>query len=109
MTNTTLFESVVVAIGVLMTSPSLAQANPATPIPVIESSAAQLCNAIDAHPTPGGVADAINAVDDAALDEVDWALVLITAVHHVCPQHDSLIMGSMESAAQDELCPKRTW
>ena len=28
---------------------------------------------------------------------MDGALVLITAIHHVCPQHEALMMGIMGS------------
>jgi hypothetical protein len=75
-------------------------------MPVIESSAAQLCGAIDGHPTPGGVIDGMGRLEGEGLDEMDQTLVLITAMHHVCPGHQPLIMGLMEPMAADELCSK---
>ena len=73
---------------------------------VIESSAAQLCAAIDGNPTDGGVFDGMASLQNRGLDETDGALVLITAVHHVCPQHEPLVMGTMSPLAAEELCNK---
>jgi hypothetical protein len=90
----------------VLTSSAVAQANPATPMPVIESSAAQLCGAINGNPTKDGVMDGMNSLDNRGLDQVDGALVLITAIHHVCPQHEALMMGIMGPMAAEELCSK---
>ena len=73
---------------------------------VIESSAAQLCGAINGNPTEGGVMDGMNSLDNRGLDPVDGALVLITAIHHVCPQHEALMMGIMGPMAAEEICSK---
>jgi hypothetical protein len=96
------------AIGVsaVLTSSAVAHANPATPMPVIESSAAQLCSAINGNPTEGGVIDGMSSLDNRGIDEIDGALALITAIHHVCPQHEALIMGVVNPIAAEELCSK---
>ena len=39
---------------------------------------------------------------------MDGALVLITAIHHVCPQHEALMMGVMDPIAAEEICNKPT-
>ena len=96
----------VIGASAVLTSSAVAQANPATPSTVIESSAAQLCEAINGNPTEGGVMDGMNSLDNRGLDQTDGALVLITAIHHVCPQHEALMMGIMGSAAAQELCSK---
>lgn len=96
----------VVGVGTLLTSSAVAQANPATPMPVIDSSAAQLCGAINDDPSDDGVLDGMNSLQDKGLDEMDGALVLITAIHHVCPQHEDLLMGVMNPIAAEELCAK---
>jgi hypothetical protein len=103
--KTVLRAAVIGAIAVL-TSSAVAQANPATPLTVIESAAAQLCGTITANPTEDGVMDGMNSLDNRGLDQVDGALVLITAIHHVCPQHEALMMGILGSAAAEELCRK---
>jgi hypothetical protein len=90
----------------ILTNSDVARANPATPMPVIESSAAQLCGAIDANPTEDGMFDGMANLEDKGLDEMDGALVLITAIHHVCPQHEALMMGVIDPIAADELCNK---
>lgn len=90
----------------VLTSSAVAQANPATPLTVIESSAAQLCGAINGNPIEGGVIDGINSLDNRGFDQMDATLVVITAIHHVCPQHEALIMRTMGSAAAEELCSK---
>ena len=76
------------------------------PPPVIESSAAQLCSAINGNPTESGVFEGMASLQNRGLDEMDGALVLITAVHHVCPQHEPLVMGTMSPLAAEELCDK---
>jgi hypothetical protein len=90
----------------VLTSSAVAQANPATPMPVIESSAAQLCGAINGNPTKDGVMDGMNSLDNRGLDQVDGALVLITAIHHVCPQHQALMMRVLDPIAAEEICNK---
>ena len=102
----TILCAAVIGASVVLTSSAVAQANPATPLTVIESSAAQLCGAINDNPTEGGVIDGMNSLDNRGLDQTDGALVLITAIHHVCPQHEALMMGIMGSAAAQELCSK---
>ena len=103
--KTVLYAAVIGASAVL-TSSAVAQANPATPLTVIESSAAQLCGAINGNPTEGGVMDGMNSLGNRGLDQMDGALVLITAIHHVCPQHEALMMGIVGSVAAEELCSK---
>ena len=74
----------------------------------IESSAAQLCEAINRNPTEDGVIAGMNSLDNNGLDAMDGALVLITALHHVCPQHQALMMRVMDPIAAEELCNKPT-
>jgi hypothetical protein len=92
----------------VLTSSAVAQANPATPMPMIESSAAQLCGAINGDPTKDGLIDGLNSLQNKGLDEQDGALVLITAIHHVCPQHETLMMGTVGSLAAEEVCSRRS-
>ncbi len=89
-----------------LTSPAVAQANPATPMPVIESAAVQLCDAINANPSEVGVVDGFDAMSGRGFDDVDGALVMITAIHHACPQHEELIVNVMDPIAAEELCTK---
>ena len=103
--NTFLYAAAIGASAVL-TSSAVAHANPATPLPVIESSATQLCGAINDNPSDDGVMDGMTSLQDKGLDEMDGALVLITAIHHVCPQHEELLMGIMDPIAAEELCAK---
>ena len=99
---------IVAAVGAaLLVGSPVAQADPKTPLSVIEASAAQLCAAIDADPTDNGVAAGIDALGTRGMDEMDNAMVLISAVHHVCPQHETLMMGLMDSAAAEEVCDRR--
>jgi hypothetical protein len=99
-----------VAIGAcaVLTTSAAAQANPATPMATIESSAAQLCAYVDDDPTENGVIDGMDSLQARSLDEIDGALVLITAIHHVCPQHEALVMNSMIPLAEEEICTERT-
>ena len=97
----------VIGASAVLSSSAVAQANPATPMPVIESSAGELCGSINGNPTPDGVIDGIISLEDRGFDEIDGALVLITAIHHVCPQHEALMMGVIEPAAAEDLCSKR--
>ncbi|MGA5466425.1 hypothetical protein [Mycobacterium sp. NPDC050041] len=93
------------AVAILAGS-TVAHANPATPMPVIESSAQQLCGAINADPTEDGVFAGMAGLDDGRLDDMDGALVLMTAVHHVCPQHEELMMSVIDPMAAEEICGK---
>ena len=103
MKNTVLYAAAIGASAVL-TASGAAHANPATPMPVIESSAAQLCGAIDRNPTEDGFIAGINSLDNNGLDATDGALVLITAIHHVCPQHQALMMRVMDPIAAEGIC-----
>jgi hypothetical protein len=96
----------VIGAGALLASSAVAQANPATPMSEIESSAAQLCGAINDNPTEQGVMDGMKRLDNRRLDDMDGALVLITALHHVCPRHEALIMRVVDPIAAEELCSK---
>jgi hypothetical protein len=53
------------------------------------------------------VIDGINRLEHRGLDDVDGALVLITAIHHVCPQHEELMMGVIDPIATEDLCGKQ--
>lgn len=106
MTTRILTITLIVATVLSMNSPA-AQANPATPVPVIEAAAGRLCGAIDANPTEGGVEDALNSVDVSGFDDMDVSLMLISAMHHVCPQHQELMWKVMGTAAEQELCTER--
>jgi hypothetical protein len=90
----------------ILVSSAVAHANPATPMSVIESSAANLCEAINGNPTKDGVFDGMNKLNNRGLDDLDGALVLMSAIHHVCPQHEALIMSVIDPIAADELCNK---
>jgi hypothetical protein len=92
----------------VLLSAAVAQANPATPMPVIEASAAQLCGAIKGNPTEGGVMDGLNSLQNRGLDDADGALILLTAIHHVCPQHEGLMMDILGPIAAEEVCTERT-
>lgn len=107
MKKAALYAAVVGATAVL-TGSAVAQANPATPMSTIESSAAQLCGAMNSNPTEDGVIAGVNSLENRGLDEVDGALVLITAMHHVCPQHQALMMRVMDPIAAKEICNKTT-
>ena len=107
MKKTVLYAAVIGASAVL-TGPAAAHANPTTPMPAIESSATQLCGAINRNPTEDGVIAGMNSLDNNGLDAMDGALVLITAIHHFCPQHEALMMGIMGPMAAEEICSKPT-
>lgn len=102
-----MFAALAVIGSAALVSTTPAQADPATPMPVIESSAAQLCRAVDADPTPSGVTDGLTGLRGRHLDEIDGALVIVTAVHHVCPQHEELFMSAMTSAVEGDICNRR--
>lgn len=106
MFNNTFLCAAVIGASAVLTSSAVAQANPATPMPVIESSATQLCGAINGNPSDDGVMDGMASLQDKGFDEMDGALVLITAIHHICPQHEELLMGIMDPIAAEELCAK---
>lgn len=103
----TILCAAVIGASAVLGSSVVAQANPATPMPVIESSAAQLCGAINGNPTADGVIDGMSGLENRGLDEMDGALVLITAIHHVCPQHEALMMDVVDPIAAEELCSKQ--
>lgn len=107
MIKKTVLHAAVIGAAAVLSSSAVATANPATPMPVIESSAAQLCGAINGNPTADGVMDGISSLEHRGLDEIDGALVLITAIHHVCPQHETLMMGVIEPIATEDLCGKQ--
>jgi hypothetical protein len=96
----------IIGASAVLTSSAVATANPATPMQTIDSSAAQLCGAINDRPTEAGVIAGFNSLENRGLDEVDGALVLITAIHHVCPQHQALMMRVIDPIAADEICNK---
>lgn len=105
MKRTVRYAAVLGASAVLVSS-AVAHANPSTPMQIIESSAAQLCGAINDNPTPDGVMDGVDGLSNRGFDDLDGALVLISAIHHVCPQHEALVMGMLEAVANEEACDK---
>ena len=107
MINKMVFCAAVIGFGAVLSGSAVAQANPATPMPMIESSAAQLCGTINGNPTADGVIDGINRLEHRGLDDIDGALVLVTAIHHVCPQHEELMMGVIDPIATKDLCSKQ--
>jgi hypothetical protein len=104
MTTKRIIGAAAIAATAVLVSASVAQANPATSMQAIESSAAQLCGAITNDPTDQGVLAGMDGLHTRGLDEMDGAMVLITAIHHVCPQHQGLLMGVMEPLTADEVC-----
>lgn len=102
----TITRAAIIGASAMLCCPGVAYANPATPMPEIESSASQLCSAINGNSTAGGVVDGLNGLAVRGLDEIDSALVLLTAVHHVCPQREELIMAAVNPVAAEELCTK---
>jgi hypothetical protein len=106
MIKNAILHAALIGASAVLASSAVAQANPGTPMPMIESSAAQLCAAINGNPTAGGVFDGMASLQNRGLDATDGALVLITAVHHVCPQHEPLAMGIVSPLAAEELCNK---
>lgn len=92
--------------GVLYTATNV-QANPATPIPVIEASAATFCNAVNANPTAEGVLTGIEQAGLPGMDQMDGAYVLITAIHHTCAQHEQLVMDVIGEFAFPEGCKEQ--
>ena len=66
----------------------------------IESSAAQLCAYVNDDPTDKGVVEGLSSLQTEALTK--WTdAVVITALHHVCPQHQELVMNSMIPFAEE--------
>ena len=108
MTKKPILHAAVIGASAGLASSAVAQANPGTRPPVIESSAAQLCSAINGNPTESGVFEGMASLQNRGLDEMDGALVLITAMHHVCPQHEALMFGVMDPIAAKEICNKPT-
>ena len=106
MTKNLIVRAAVIGATAVLASSSVAQANPATPMPMIESSAAQLCRVINGNPTADGVLAGMTSLQNRGLDQADGALVLVTAMHHVCPQHAPLMMGAIEPLASEEVCGK---
>ncbi|HET6732952.1 hypothetical protein [Mycobacterium sp.] len=98
----------VIGASAVLTSSAVAHANPATPMSLIEASAVQLCEAINDNPTTDGVIDGMTSLENRGLDEMDGALVLITAIHHGCPQHETLVMDTMNPIAAEEICAKQS-
>jgi hypothetical protein len=96
----------VLGASAVLVSSAVAHANPSTPMPMIESSAAQLCGAIDDNPTTAGVMEGVDGLSNRGFDDLDGALVLLSAIHHVCPQHEALVMGMFEAIANEEACDK---
>jgi hypothetical protein len=71
MKGKTMIKNIVIcaaAIGAsaVLASSAVAQANPATPMPAIESSAAQLCGVINGNRTPDGVFEGLNSLEQRA-------------------------------------------
>jgi hypothetical protein len=106
MMRKTVLRAAAISASMVLTSSAAAVANPATPMSAIESAAAQLCGAINGDPTDNGVIAGMKSLENRGLDEFDWALVLITAIHHVCPQHEALMMGVVYPVAAEEICSK---
>jgi hypothetical protein len=96
-----------IAASAVLARSAVAQGNPATPMPTIESSAVQRCSYINDDPTENGVVEGLSSLGDRSLDEMDAQLVVITALHHVCPQHEELVMNSMIPFAEEEICTER--
>lgn len=99
--------TVILATSAALPTAAVAQANPATPMPVIESSAAQLCGYIDRDPSKEGVMAGMGSLGNRGFDEIDGAMVLITAVHHVCPEYKPLIDSIVDPIAAEEICGKQ--
>jgi hypothetical protein len=52
--------------------------------------------------------DGLNSLQNRELDDADGALILLTAIHHVCPHHEALMMGIMGPIAAEDVCTERT-
>lgn len=99
--------NVCAAACLMIASSAVAQANPATSMPVIDANATHLCDAINANPSDQGVLAGFDGMIARGLDDTDGSLVIITAIHHVCPQYEGLIMGALDTFAAEELCTER--
>jgi hypothetical protein len=104
MIKKTFIRAVAIVASAMLASSAVAQANPVTSMTVIDDSAAQLCTYINANPTENGVVHGLMSLRSRRLDEMDAQLVVVTALHHVCPQYEDLVMNSMASIAAEELC-----
>lgn len=82
----------------------VAQADPTTPMPVTESSAAQRCKTVNGNPSTDGVIEAMYSLDNGGLDDKDAALTPITAIHRVRPPHQTLAIGIIGPIANLEDC-----
>ena len=82
----------------------VAQADPTTPMPVTESSAAQRCKTVNGNPSTDGVIEAMYSLDNGGLDDKDAALTPITAIHRVRPQYETLAMGIIGPIAAGKDC-----
>jgi hypothetical protein len=108
MTTKALWYAAAISASAVLASSAVAQGNPATPMATIESSASQLCSYVNDDPTENGVIEGLSSLGNRSLDEMDAQLVVITALHHVCPQHEELVMNSMIPFAEEEICTERT-
>lgn len=112
MTGLRLLAGMVGVFAVAAWLPPPASANPATPMSVIEAAATQLCEAIGLDPTEFGVRAAMRGLHKQGLDELDAALVLLTAIHHVCPDYQEVAtqtlpaISSGAAAAPVRTCPR---
>jgi hypothetical protein len=104
MIKKTFIRAVAIVASAMLASSAVAQANPVRSMTVIDDSAAQLCTYINANPTENGVVHGLMSLRSRRLDEMDAQLVVVTALHHVCPQYEDLVMNSMASIAAEELC-----
>jgi len=82
----------------------LAQADPTTPIPIIESSTARRCGTTNGNPTTDGVVEAMYSLENGGFDAKDGALMPITVIHRVRPQDETLAMGIVGPIAAGEDC-----
>ena len=80
-----------------------AEANPNTPVPIIESAATIFCDSVNANPTAEGVVVGLERAT-VGMDNMDGAYVLITAIHHTCAQHETLIMDVVGQFAFPDGC-----
>jgi hypothetical protein len=99
MIKKTLLYATAIAASAMLLSAHVAQANPATPMSVIESSAVQLC---------GAVMEGMTTLQNRGLGEADGALAILIAIHHDCPQYEDLVMNTMGALAGEEACTKPT-
>jgi hypothetical protein len=98
MIKTTLLCATAIAASSVLLSSAVAQANPETPTPVLESSAAQPCGAVTSNPTEIGAMEGLTRSPNRGLDQADRAMVLIALMMSV--------MAPM--AAEEVVCTKPT-